>query len=119
MSAVEEKVALKARQLSQEVTAPLPGSRRIYVPGSRDDIQVPMRLVQQSSTAAAFGAEQNPDITVYDTSGPYTDPNSTIDLEKGLPALRADWIGERADTEELAGLTSAYGRERLEDDPSG
>ncbi|MEO8304022.1 MAG: phosphomethylpyrimidine synthase ThiC, partial [Betaproteobacteria bacterium] len=95
--------------------APLPNSRKIYVEGSRADIRVPMREIAQSDTPASFGVEQNPPIVVYDTSGAYTDPVATIDIRKGLPALRAPWIAERGDTVALDGLTSAYGRARLAD----
>jgi phosphomethylpyrimidine synthase len=95
--------------------APLPSSRKIHVEGSRPDVRVPMREIAQSDTPASFGAEKNPPIVVYDTSGPYTDPDASIDIRKGLPALRARWIAERGDTVELSGPTSAYGRERLAD----
>src|SRR5215217_7537889 len=74
---------------------PLPNSRKIYAEGSRPDIRVPMREISQSDTPASFGAEKNPPIYVYDTSGPYTDPNVKIDIRSGLPALRAGWIAER------------------------
>ena len=93
----------------------LPNSRKIYVQGSRPDIRVPMREIRQSDTPASFGAEKNPPVYVYDTSGPYTDPEAKIDIRSGLPALRAAWIAERNDTEELAGPTSHYGTERLND----
>ncbi len=95
--------------------APLPNARKIYIGGSRPDVRVPMREIAQSDTPASFGAEKNPPIVVYDTSGPYTDPDAAIDVRKGLPPLRAGWIDERRDTIELAGPTSAYGRERLAD----
>ena len=94
---------------------PLPNSRKIYVEGSRPDIRVPMREISQADTPAAMGAEKNPPIYVYDTSGPYTDPNAKIDIRSGLPALRAAWIAERGDTEELDGPSSQYGVERLND----
>ena len=94
---------------------PLPNSRKIYVSGSRPDIRVPMREISQSDTPASFGAEKNPPVYVYDTSGPYTDPSVKIDIRSGLPALRAAWIAERNDTEELPGPTSHYGTERLND----
>ena len=94
---------------------PLPNSRKIYVQGSRPDILVPMREITQSDTPASFGAEKNPPLFVYDTSGPYTDPAATIDIRSGLPALRGAWITERNDTEELSGPSSAYGIERLND----
>ena len=94
---------------------PLAASRKTYVAGTRPDIRVPMREISQSDTPAAMGAEENPPIFVYDTSGPYTDPAATIDIRRGLPALRAAWIGERGDTIELDGPTSGYGRTRLAD----
>src|SRR3954470_21851607 len=94
---------------------PLPNSRKVYVEGSRPDIRVPMREIQQSDTPASFGAEKNPSLHVYDTSGAYTDPSARIDIRSGLPALRARWIEERDDTEALSGPTSNYGRERLGD----
>ena len=94
---------------------PLPNSRKIYVSGSRPDIRVPMRQITQSDTPASFGAEKNPPVFVYDTSGPYTDPTVKIDIRSGLEPLRAAWIAERNDTEELSGPTSDYGIERLSD----
>ncbi|WP_027824566.1 phosphomethylpyrimidine synthase ThiC [Laribacter hongkongensis] len=94
---------------------PLPNSRKIYVEGSRPDIRVPMREIRQSDTPTQFGGEANPPIYVYDTSGPYSDPQAQIDIRSGLPALRATWIAERNDTGQLAGLTSDYGRAREAD----
>ena len=102
-------------QVDAAAIAPLPNSRKIYVEGSRPDLRVPMREIAQSETAASFGAEQNPPVVVYDTSGPYTDPAATIDIRKGLPPLRAPWIAERDDTMPLDGPTSAFGRARLAD----
>ncbi len=96
-------------------TQPFAKSRKIYVEGSRPDIRVPFREISLSDTPSAFGAEKNPPVVVYDTSGPYTDPEVKIDIRNGLPALRAGWIAERNDTEELAGPTSTYGQERLND----
>ena len=105
--------------------APLPRSTKVYVEGSRPDLRVPMRMVAQSDTPV-FGAahvhgaepasiEPNPPVYVYDTSGPYTDPSARIDIRAGLPAVRAAWIAERGDTEELTGPTSHYGQARLAD----
>ncbi|TAL55761.1 phosphomethylpyrimidine synthase ThiC [Pandoraea sp.] len=94
---------------------PLPNSRKIYVTGSRPDIRVPMREISQADTPTSFGGETNPPVFVYDTSGPYSDPDAKIDIRSGLPPLRAAWIEERGDTEVLPGLTSAYGRERAAD----
>jgi len=94
---------------------PLPNSQKVYIQGSSPDIQVPMRAISQSDTPASMGEEKNPPVWVYDTSGPYTDPHAAIDVRNGLPALRAKWIADRGDTEELAGPSSRYGVERLND----
>ncbi len=114
MSANPQFLAATAK-VDEAAIHPLPNSRKIYVEGSRPDIQVPMREISQSDTPASFGAEKNPPIYVYDTSGPYSDPEAKIDIRSGLPALRAGWIAERNDTEELAGPSSQYGVERLND----
>ena len=72
---------------------PLPGSEKIYVVGSRPDIRVPMRRIKLSPTIDLDHSKiENEDVVVYDTSGPYTDPHSSIDLAKGLPKLREAWI---------------------------
>jgi len=86
---------------------PLPNSHKLYLEGSRPDLRVPVRAIAQT--------EGNPTILVYDTSGPYTDPQARIDIRKGLAALRERWIEERSDTELLEGPTSEYGRRRLDD----
>jgi phosphomethylpyrimidine synthase len=112
MSAIPEDFIRKTARLSDEVTRPFPNSSKIHVQGSRTDIRVPMRQVEQADTPASFGSEQNPPITLYDTSGPYTDPDATIDLMRGLPPLREIWIGERGDTERLSGPSSSFGRDR-------
>ncbi|KND52703.1 Hydroxymethylpyrimidine phosphate synthase ThiC [Candidatus Burkholderia verschuerenii] len=95
--------------------APLPNSRKVYVEGSSHDIRVPMREITQSDTPDGFGGEKNPPVYVYDTSGPYTDPDANIDIRSGLTALRGGWIDQRGDTEELSGLSSDFGRERAAD----
>ncbi len=115
MSAIPEEFARRTAALSAEVTRPFPNSRKIHVRGSRADIRVPMREIAQADTHAQGGVEANPPVTVYDTSGPYTDPAACIDLMQGLPDVRAAWIEERADTELLAGPTSEYGRKRQSD----
>jgi len=102
-------------QVDEAAVKSLPNSRKVYVEGSRPDIQVPMREISQSDTPAGMGAEKNPPIFVYDTSGPYTDPAVKIDIRSGLAPLREKWIVERNDTELLPDLTSAYGRSRAAD----
>jgi len=110
-----EKFVAAAAHVDEAAVKPLPNSRKIYVEGSRPDIRVPMREITQDDTPTAFGGEKNPPIFVYDCSGPYSDPNARIDIRNGLPALRAGWISERGDTEELADLTSEFGRMRAAD----
>jgi len=114
MNANPEFLAQTAR-VDEAAVKPLPNSRKVYVEGSRRDIRVPMREIFQSDTPASFGAEKNPPIYVYDTSGRYTDPQARIDIRQGLAPLRAAWIEERGDTVQLSGPTSKYGRERLND----
>ena len=111
MNANPQLLASTAK-VDEAAIQPLPNSRKIYVEGSRPDIRVPMREISQADTPASFGAEKNPPIYVYDTSGPYSDPAAQIDIRSGLPALRADCIAERNDTEELSGPSSEYGIER-------
>ncbi|WP_344761720.1 phosphomethylpyrimidine synthase ThiC [Actimicrobium antarcticum] len=101
--------------VDEAAVQPLPNSSKFYVQGSRPDLRVPMRKITQSDTAASFGAEKNPAIYVYDTSGPYTDPDAVIDIRSGLSTPRLPWILERNDTEELDGPSSVYGIERLND----
>ena len=104
---------------ARDLTRALPASRKVYVEGSRPDIQVPMREITLTDTpVGGFGkaeGEKNPPFYVYDTSGVYTDPNVEIDLTKGLPKLRENWIKERGDTEQLTKLSSQYGNERAND----
>ena len=92
-----------------------PHSDKIYLAGSRADMRVPLRQIRQDDTVSAQGREPNPPIPVYDTSGPYGDPNAEIDLKQGLADVRGTWIGERGDTEQLAGLSSEYGQARAHD----
>ena len=114
MNTTDRFVAAEAR-VDAAAIVPLPNSRKIYITGSRPDIRVPMREISQDDTPTAFGGEKNPPIFVYDCAGPYSDPAAQIDLRRGLPALRAGWIAERGDTEELADLSSAFGRQRAAD----
>ena len=115
MSAIPEDFIRKTSQLSDEVTRPFAASRKIYVQGSRADLRVPMREVSLTPTHSQTGIEENPPVPVYDTSGPYTDPDARIDLMAGLADLRSAWIAERDDTDQLDGPTSGFGRERQAD----
>ncbi|MBT5518711.1 MAG: phosphomethylpyrimidine synthase ThiC [Rhodobiaceae bacterium] len=101
--------------------APLPNSEKIYVTGSRPDICVPMRKISQDDTPTDMAlsgqsSEENPPIFVYDTSGPYSDPNLKIDIRDGLAPMRQAWIEARDDTQELEGPSSQYGQTRLTDE---
>ncbi|RBC83970.1 phosphomethylpyrimidine synthase ThiC, partial [Xanthomonas oryzae pv. oryzae] len=98
MNAAPTVLQQQAQSLSEAVTQPIPGSRKIFVQGSRADLQVPMREIALTRTPTLFGGEENPPLSVYDTSGPYTDPQVAIDLAVGLAPLRAHWIAERGDT---------------------
>jgi phosphomethylpyrimidine synthase len=96
--------------------SPFPNSKKIYVEGKIHPINVAMREIQLSPTKLTNGKiEENPPVTIYDTSGPYTDENSEIDIEKGLPRIREQWILDRNDVEILDGITSDYGKKRLAD----
>ena len=92
MSAIPDEFIKKTSALSDEVTRPFPNSRKLYVEGSRPDIRVPIREVEQTPTTTNGANEPNPPIYVYDTSGPYADPEVKIDLLKGLPDVRSAWI---------------------------
>lgn len=94
---------------------PFPNSHKIYVEGSRADIQVPMREITLTDTIGEL-AEKNEPIHVYDTSGVYTDTNVAIDLRKGLDSVRHHWIDERNDTEVLEGMSSVFSNERLDNE---
>jgi phosphomethylpyrimidine synthase len=94
---------------------PFPNSRKVYVQGSRPDLRVAMREIEQAPTRSGNTYEQNAPVTVYDPSGPYTDPDIALDVRKGLPPLRLPWILERGDVLELDRITSDYGRQREED----
>ena len=115
MSAIPEDFINKTAKLSEDITRPFTNSRKIHIQGSRPDIQVAMREIHLADTPASFGFEKNPPIPVYDTSGPFTDPDIDIDLMKGMPDIRSTWIKERNDTELLAGPTSEFGQTRQND----
>jgi phosphomethylpyrimidine synthase len=109
----------KAPQQNVITREPLTGSKKIYVKGKIHDIKVAMREITVADTVHKFNGsnkvEKNDHVTVYDTSGPYTDPNIQIDLKKGLPRLRQEWILQRADVEQLSQISSEYGQQRAND----
>src|ERR1700722_12722528 len=92
-----------------------PASQKRHLDGSRAGLRVPYREISLSATRHSQRSEENPPLPVYDTSGPYTDPEVRIDLTHGLPALRTDWIRQRNDTEILGIPSSEYARRRERD----
>jgi phosphomethylpyrimidine synthase len=115
-----KQLEIDDERLGAITRGPLPSSRRVYVPGILHPfIRVPMREIQQtrSQQNARSGSQrvENPPLTVYDTSGPYTDPAIHIDVRQGIAPIRKEWIAQRDDTEELPGVSSRYGRLRLAD----
>ncbi|MCS6824396.1 MAG: phosphomethylpyrimidine synthase ThiC [Cytophagaceae bacterium] len=114
---IKEKPSLTESTIS---TTPLPSSKKIYVKGTLHDIRVGMREITLSDTVVKHNGvekrEKNPPVTVYDTSGPYTDPTVKIDLKKGLPRLREKWILQRGDVELLSDFSSEYTRQRMADE---
>ncbi len=113
----------ESAQVDAASVQPLPASSKIYLTGSRPDIRVPMReirltptpLVNKQGNDGVAALEQNPPLRVYDCSGVYTDPNVQIDIRKGLPSVREQWVIERGDTEVLDSETSRYTQSRLHD----
>ncbi len=118
MSKQEKNLAhlSESAQVDAQSVQPFTRSQKVYVQGSRPDIRVPMREISLDVTPTDFGGEINAPVTVYDTSGPYTDPNVTIDVRKGLADVRSAWIDDRGDTERLDGLSSNFGQQRLNDE---
>jgi phosphomethylpyrimidine synthase len=98
-----------------------PGSEKVYVQGKiHTDIQVAMREISLADskpmfTDGEFKKDNNAPITIYDTSGPYTDPSVEIDVKEGVPRLREDWILNRGDVERMDDISSEYGKQRLTD----
>lgn len=115
MSAIPDSILSDTATVDEKAVEAIPNSKKIHVIGSRPDIRVPMREISCSPTQTQKGLEENTPITVYDTSGPYTDPEVSIDIRKGLEALRAPWVAERNDTLELDGPSSDFGVARLND----
>ena len=102
---------------SNLTTTPFPASRKVYIQGTRHNVQVPMREISLTPTQDPSSDMTHPNspVTVYDPSGPYTDTEVSIDVRKGLNPLRRDWILERQDVEDLPEVSSLYGRKRAND----
>ncbi len=115
MSAIPDTGLSQTAIVDEKIVAPFPNSKKIFVTGSRPDIRVAMREITCAATQTRTGLEQNVPITVYDTSGPYSDPDAVIDIRSGLPTMRQVWIEERDDTRLLSGPTSGYSEQRLND----
>ena len=110
-----DKFVNKDANLNGEALESFENSKKIYIEGSSPDIQVPFREITISDTPSEFGAEKNAPVLTYDTSGPYTDPKSKIDIKNGLSPMRNKWIEDRMDTEQLDGPSSIYGEKRKTD----
>ncbi|MDY7228225.1 phosphomethylpyrimidine synthase ThiC [Hyalangium rubrum] len=120
MSGASRSLKVDGKVLEGITQGALPASRKVYVPGERyPELRVPLREISQTPTRHGHGPDAsvtaNPPVFVYDSSGPYTDPDARIDLRQGLSPIRSSWIASRGDTEELTGVTSEYGRTREED----
>jgi phosphomethylpyrimidine synthase len=115
MNAKPEHLSDKISQLDTSASKHYPSSRKVYIEGSRPDIQVPMREITLTATVTEQGLEENPPLRVYDSSGIYADGEANIDLRKGLPLLRQGWIEERDDTEQLERASSVFGQARQQD----
>ncbi len=120
MTPAEPALLRDTAEVDPDSIQAFPASKKIYVEGSRPDLRVPMREISLTPTpvAGADGQtimEPNPPLRVYDTSGPYTDPEANIDIRRGLASVRDAWIEDRADTEVLSGDSSEYSRLRAAD----
>lgn len=110
-----DKFVSKDAGLGKAALESFENSKKVYIEGSTPDIQVPFREISISDTPSEFGAEKNAPVLTYDTSGPYTDPKSKIDVKNGLIPLRNKWIEDRKDTEQLQGPSSTFGKKRKTD----
>ena len=106
--------APKSKLKDTEKMEQFAASKKIYVTGSREDLKVPMREISQTSLNVDSGEQKNPVLWVYDTSGPYTDPEVKINLSKGLKPNRLKWIKERGDSKELSKRTSFFAKQQIE-----
>lgn len=110
-----DKFVNKDAGLNEDALESFENSKKVYIEGTTPDIKVPFREITISDTPSEFGAEKNAPVLTYDTSGPYTDPKSKIDIKNGLVPLRNKWIEDREDTEQLNGPSSEFGKKRKTD----
>ncbi len=115
MSAIADTLLSQTAVVDEKAVKSFPNSKKIYVQGSRADIRVPMREISLAKTHNGQVEEENPPLTVYDTSGAYSDVDANIDIRKGLAALRQSWLEERDDTIIIGETSSEYGQSRLKD----
>lgn len=116
MSAATDTFLSQTATADEKAVKGFPNSRKIYVQGSRKDISVPMREISLAKMHNGSKIEENATVTVYDTSGPYSNQEAKIDIRKGLAELRVPWIVERGDTELIGAPSSSYSQERLDDE---
>ena len=102
-------------KVDESSVQPFPRSQKVFVDGTMPGVRVPMREISLADTSTELGGEANPALRVYDTSGPYTDPNARIDVREGLQDVRTAWIEARGDTELLDRNSSRFTLERLRD----
>ncbi|WP_372778297.1 phosphomethylpyrimidine synthase ThiC [Litorivivens sp.] len=119
-TSTEYQFLSETAQVDHDSVQPFPASTKIYVEGQNPGVRVPMREIKLTPTPVAgkdgeTRLEPNAPVRVYDTSGPYTDPDVEIDIRKGLAPLRENWIEQRGDTEVLSGDTSEYSKKRAAD----
>jgi len=116
MSAIPEEFLSKTAKVNDASVQAFPNSKKITITGNRDDIRVPMREIALTNLPdVEHDGRQQQSILVYDTSGPYTDPDVSIDIRAGLQEIRKAWIEERDDTEILTSQSSHYGKKRSND----
>ncbi|GAB1269562.1 phosphomethylpyrimidine synthase ThiC [Aurantivibrio infirmus] len=113
MKTTTNKFLDKDDKVNQDAIQPFPSSNKMYVAGQNHNLKAPMREIHLQDTPTEFGGEVNASVHVYDTSGPYTDPNVAIDLRKGLPDVRSEWIAARNDTETLSQASSDFAIQQL------
>ena len=93
-------------------TTPFPASRKIYIEGTSKGVRVPMREIELTASSSNGSDSPKRTFLVYDTSGPYTDPEAQIDVRKGLPSVRSSWLFDREDVDVLGDFTSEFSRQR-------